>query len=379
MSRIYRAAVVGCSRMGAFIDNEFVGLPGRYAPHSHAAGYEACDRTDLVAGVDMRPDVLAQFGQRYGVAESHLYTDYREMLAKEQPDIISVATQPEQRAEIAIYAAEHGVKALYCEKAMCASLQEADAMVAAVERHGVVFNMGTNRRWHPGYAKMRDLIASGDLGNLELLLIYNNSALFNSSSHNFDLIQFLNGDEPVIWAQGWVDRGDEIIVGDEVREDPNAEGMFGFANGVTVSVIRGPRGQDYEAVCEDGIITASNQDVDFLVRRRERPGPAPAGASFLEQRRHTFGAVLEEAPALAYTPGSNTLRLVGDLVQALDTGGPTRGGVRVARANTEIIFGFIESHRRGGARVSLPLEDCRLRLIRRARAPRAPRYSSAGG
>ena len=45
--------------------------------------------------------------------------------------------------------------------------QEADAMLAAVERHGVVFNMGTNRRWHPGYAKMRDLIASGDLGNLE--------------------------------------------------------------------------------------------------------------------------------------------------------------------------------------------------------------------
>ena len=202
MSKIYRAAVVGCSRMGAFIDNEFVGLPGRYAPHSHAAGYAAHDRTDLVAGVDMRPDVLAQFGQRYGVAESHLYTDYREMLAKEQPDILSVATQPEQRAEIAIYAAEHGVKALYCEKALCASLQEADAIVAAVERHGVVFNMGTNRRWHPGYAKMRDLIASGDLGKLELLLIYNNSALFNSSSHNFDLMQFLNGDEPVIWAQG---------------------------------------------------------------------------------------------------------------------------------------------------------------------------------
>ena len=164
MSRIYRAAVVGCSRMGAFIDNEFVGLPGRYAPHSHAAGYEAHDRTELVAGVDMRPDVLAQFGQRYGVTESHLYTDYREMLAKEQPDIVSIATQPEQRAEIAIYAAEHGVKALYCEKALCASLQEADAIEAAVERHGVVFNMGTNRRWHPGYAKMRELIASGELG-----------------------------------------------------------------------------------------------------------------------------------------------------------------------------------------------------------------------
>ena len=132
MSETYRAALVGCSRMGAFIDNEFVGLPGRIAPHSHAAGYEACDRTDLVAGVDLRPDVLSEFGKRYGVGENHLYTDYREMLAKEQPNILSVATQPEQRAEIAVYAAEHGVKALYCEKPMCASLPEADAMVTAV-------------------------------------------------------------------------------------------------------------------------------------------------------------------------------------------------------------------------------------------------------
>ena len=129
------------------------------------------------------------------------------------------------------------------------------------------------------------MIASGELGNLELLLIYNNSALFNSSSHNFDLMQYLNGDEPVLWAQGWVERGDEIIVGDEVREDPNAEGLFGFANGVTVHVMRGPRGQDYEAVCEDGIITASNQDVDFpgapsrapgtCAGRRVVPGAAP--------------------------------------------------------------------------------------------------------
>ena len=74
---------------------------------------------------------LEVFGQRYGVGKDHLYTDYKELIAKEQPDILSIATQPEQRAEIAIYAAEHGVKALYCEKALCASLPEADAMVEA--------------------------------------------------------------------------------------------------------------------------------------------------------------------------------------------------------------------------------------------------------
>ena len=55
--KTYRAALIGCSRMGAFIDNEV--SADRY-PYSHAAGYEACDRTELVACSDLRPDVHGQ-------------------------------------------------------------------------------------------------------------------------------------------------------------------------------------------------------------------------------------------------------------------------------------------------------------------------------
>ena len=183
MSKRYRAALVGCSRMGAFIDNEVAGDPRHIPPYSHAAGYEASVRTDLVAGTDLRPDVLAAYGARYSVSKEHLYTDYKELIEKEQPDILSIATQPGQRAEIAIFAAEHGVKALYWEKAMCASLAEADAMVEAMERHGVAFNMGTNRRWHPGFDAMRQVISSGQLGDLKTFIIYSNGNLFNASSH----------------------------------------------------------------------------------------------------------------------------------------------------------------------------------------------------
>jgi predicted dehydrogenase len=143
---VYRSALVGCSRMGAFIDNEVAASGAIVLPYSHAAGYEACPRTDLIAGSDLRPDVLAAFGTRYGVASNHLYTDYREMIRKEHPEILSVATQPQQRAEVALFAIEHGVRALYCEKPLCASVAEAEALVAAVERAGVAFNMGTNRR-----------------------------------------------------------------------------------------------------------------------------------------------------------------------------------------------------------------------------------------
>ena len=52
-----------------------------------------------------------------------------------------------------------------------------------------------------------------------------------------------------------------------------------------------------------------------------------------------------------------------------------RGGAEQARSNQELIFAFVESHMRGGARVELPLEDCKFRL-QRDRAPRQPKFDT---
>jgi predicted dehydrogenase len=45
--------------------------------------------------------------------------------------------------------------------ARCASMEEADAMYEACERYGVKFNMGTQRRFTPGYIKMREIVERG--------------------------------------------------------------------------------------------------------------------------------------------------------------------------------------------------------------------------
>lgn len=360
--KTYRAAVIGCSRMGGFIDNEVVGSPGHVPPYSHGAGYYACARTDLVACSDLRTDVMAEFGKRYDVPKERQYTDYRQLIDKEQPDIVSVATQPEHRAAIVIYAAEHGAKAIYAEKAFAASMAEADAMVAAVERSNVALNMGTNRRWHPGFDRMKEVIDSGELGALRTLIAYGTGNLFNTASHNFDLIQKLNSDHPAAWVQAHLPHGDEVIEGEILKEDPVGHGIIQFANGVTGYALNTPRGIEYEAICERGAITAFNNGVEWQLRRRVPVDP-----------RGRTGFAIDAFPAFEHA--STTLRLIEDLVHALDTGQPPRGGVRVARANTELIFAFVESHRRGGARVQLPLQDSRLRL-QRERAPRQPRYTA---
>ena len=69
-------------------------------PMGHSGAYTVCERTELVAGCDLRPEILEKWGPFYHVAPEHCYTDYKEMIAKEKPDIVSVVTQPEHRAEI---------------------------------------------------------------------------------------------------------------------------------------------------------------------------------------------------------------------------------------------------------------------------------------
>jgi predicted dehydrogenase len=344
----YRAAVVGCGRIGGFIDNEAGPKPWVVTPFSHAAGYAYVDRTEIVACCDLRPDVMDLFGERYGVQPSHRFADYRKMIEVARPDIVSVATQPEHRAEIAIFAAEHGVRALYCEKAMAASLAEADAMVQAVEANGVAFNMGTNRRWDPGFERMKEVIDSGRIGPLRSIILHGNGPLFNRSSHTFDVAQWLNGDCPAAWVQAHLPRGDEAIDGDVLHEDPESHGIIQFENGVTAYALLTARGSEYEAVCEGGTLASLNNGLEWQFRRGD-------GLTYVEE------------PFPEFERRSPTVRLIEDLVQALDTGNPTRGGDRVARANTELIFGFIESHLRGGERVPLPLESSTLRLCRDVR------------
>ena len=71
---------------------------------------------DLVAASDLLPEQLQDFKRRWGVTA--LYSDYREMIAKEKPDIVSVTTRAQERAEVVISVAEAGVRVIYATKPM---------------------------------------------------------------------------------------------------------------------------------------------------------------------------------------------------------------------------------------------------------------------
>ena len=78
------------------------------------------------------------------------------MLAREDLDILVVATSEHRHADITVDGARAGVKAVFCEKPLATSMEDADRMIEACEENGVVLISGHTRRWRRIYHTVRD-------------------------------------------------------------------------------------------------------------------------------------------------------------------------------------------------------------------------------
>ena len=82
----YRGAVVGCGRMSSTIDDEVIDMPHYPWPWAHATAMIEARGIELVAAADVDQSQLNDFKYRWEVET--LYTDYREIVVKEHPDIV---------------------------------------------------------------------------------------------------------------------------------------------------------------------------------------------------------------------------------------------------------------------------------------------------
>ena len=89
MAAKYKVAIIGTGRMGGLIEDE---IPSNAysSPYGHFSSYASIDETEVVAAANRGEERLQRFSKRFGV--SNTYLDYREMIEKEQPDIVSVTT-----------------------------------------------------------------------------------------------------------------------------------------------------------------------------------------------------------------------------------------------------------------------------------------------
>lgn len=351
MKEIYDVAVIGCGRMGGTIDDEMVGYHPRYrAPYSHGAGYAACPRTRIVAAADPVEKKRIGFGERYGVPRNHLFADAHEMLARIPLDIVSVTTHAPQHCECVLAAAEAGVKAIFCEKPLASSLEEADKMVEAAGKRELVTAVGTLRRWSVNFGRIKEIIDSGEAGTPSHIVQHSGGGLLHTESHFFDLGRYLLGDPAPDWAVGHL-LGEKVVNDDGTAPDCAGHGYVRYKNGAEYFLTAsGCLYHETTVVYTKAVFRSINNGTDIRMWKKD------------PESKHGF---VKETPFDLPEPASSTLRAVNEIVKCLDEGGNTRCTFRDGLIGLEMAMAFHESHRLGNVRVDWPLSNRSLKVLAR--------------
>ena len=144
--------------------------------------------------------------------------DYREILADKSIDAVLICSSTDTHAKISIEAIEAG-KHVFCEKPVDHDVDKILEVKAALAKSNVKYQVGFNRRFDHNFEAVRDAIASGKIGHLDVLKIcsrdpgappveyikVSGGIFLDMTIHDFDMVRFLSGDEvESVYAVGGV-------------------------------------------------------------------------------------------------------------------------------------------------------------------------------
>jgi predicted dehydrogenase len=240
----YRVGVIGLSAITTQpIQPATHEILGHAQPQSHLAALSAIDGVEVVAGCDIVPEACARFTETWGGTwpDAKAYTDYREMLANHELDVVCVATPDHLHGEIVREVAASGVKGIFCEKPISTNLADVDAMIESIERHRVVVNVNHTRRWMPPHVAAREAIRGGAIGTLSQVTIHFGglrAMLWRNHAHFIDIAAWYAESDPV-WVMAELESGfDDYGTaykgngGADPSLEPGVNAYIAYANGV---------------------------------------------------------------------------------------------------------------------------------------------------
>lgn len=359
----YRAAVIGSTNRGGF-------------GHGLDLAFRGLDNVELVALADDDPRGREAAGKRTGARK--LYADYREMLAKEKPDVVSVGPRwVDQRVAMVTVAAEAGCH-IYCEKPLAGCLADADALLAACRQAGVQIAVAHQfRAMPPVQQALRDLRA-GTWGKLVRVRARpkddqrgGGEELIVHGTHLLDLMIAFAG--PPRWVSGHVTVAGRDATRADSRQASEPLGpvagdsvaaLYGFANGVrgsfdsTIHLHRAERPiYGLLVECEEATL-AIRSPGDVFVYGASAPvpeNPKLAWEKVWVQDWH-FTPDHKPRPMNDWIARGNQV-LVRDLLQAIEQGRPPLASGEAARLALEMIQGVYASHLAEGRRLAIPLAE----------------------
>lgn len=144
----YRVGILGCGQVSA----------------DHLVGWSRCRGATVVATCDPLLERAQVRAKESGGATA--YDDPQAMLAREKPDLVDVITPRETHADMVRLAVRHGIAGILCEKPLCPTLAEAQALVTEVKSSKSRLMVNENWRYRQYYRRIGEWIAEGRLGTI---------------------------------------------------------------------------------------------------------------------------------------------------------------------------------------------------------------------
>ncbi len=311
MKSRFRLAVLGAGRAGMVHARNAAGaVPG----------------AELACVVDADAAVGHKAGAELGVP---VFADLEQALAGAAFDGVVITAPTFAHPELALLAAGAG-QHVFCEKPMALTLADCDAMAAAADRAGVVFQVGFVRRFQPEFAEAKRRIEAGAIGTPMVVksltrgpglppawaheLRRSNGMLAEVNSHDFDCVRWLVGSdiERVYAETANFKGGDRGVTAADFYD--NAVVSLRFAAGA-IGTIDGTCPADYgydaraEVLGTDGLlVVGDNRAMPVLEIRTRGKGEVPTYASWPQRFEPGYR---EELAAFVRAASSGTAPLVG--------------------------------------------------------------------
>ena len=193
MDKKLRIGVIGAGRIGKLHANNLKNaVPG----------------AELSAISDVNLKAAQALAEQLGV--SKVYEDYRKILEDKDIDAVFICASTDMHSPISIDAAKAG-KHIFCEKPIDQDLCRISMVLEEVNKAGVKYQVGFNRRFDRNFKKVREMIAEGKIGQPHILRItsrdpapppaeyarVSGGMFLDMTIHDFDMARYLSGSEVV--------------------------------------------------------------------------------------------------------------------------------------------------------------------------------------
>lgn len=290
-----RVALIGAGTMGAF----------------HARLLRKTDGVDALTIADAMPGRAAKVAVGVG-AEPAASIE----AALDDAEAVVIAAATDAHAGLIRDAIARGLPT-FCEKPLATDLADTIALTDEIERSGIPFQIGFQRRFDPAYREARRLVESGELGTIYLVRLIAHDAdwphasyvpevggLFRDSSiHDFDAIRFLTGAEvSTVYAVGANRIFPEMASTGDIDTTGAILTMTDGALGILSQTRHNPRGYDVRMEVVGSRDAVSMGVGPRMPSRSLEPDAPPAGQgweSFLTRFEEAYRVELREFVTVA--------------------------------------------------------------------------------